>query len=373
MRVGTGIILSVLSSSVFAAVIPNYDSHGLLLVRRAVNTDTRFVLVNKNNEKQAGLGPSSSGAGDGASTETSNDKNNPNYSSIDSGSSKLDRFLAFLKRLYRSFKISLNTPRQKYIQWRDKKLIKAAIKKVAGVVQGENKKEFLSEIDKFLTSVLGSARMASGLFDNSVKTPLFLLSIPKDKNQKSLTKEMTEIHKFAKTIVKDSLKGMTSSIANITKFPQHMVNELSQVADKFARISTMLRDLEDENYKPLVSKVRDTNNEKYIQATEAYVSSLKGYQDSAWKTFKSIQKEITSGRITLKGYTPAKPSASELDVQNSPWLKSKSSTGVTPNQEVAKQEISKHEISGQEESGEDDSYPIPAKRRRKMFRLETYV
>ncbi|KAH6585226.1 hypothetical protein BASA61_006981 [Batrachochytrium salamandrivorans] len=366
------------------------------MVRRTVNLKTVSLLVSKNNDEQVEFVPSNSGAG--ASTETSNDENNPDHSSGNRGSSKPGRFREFFNGLYRSLKKSFKTPRQKYIQWRDKKLIKKAVKKVAEITKGENKDGFLLEIDKFLTSVLGSARTALGLFDNDAKAPLFLLSIPKDKNQKSLTKEMTEIHNSAKTIVKDSLKGITSSIANITKFPQYTVDELSHVADKFARISTMLRDLYEENYRPLVSKVEDTNNEKYIQATEAYVSSLKGYQDSTWKTFKSIQREITSGRVTLKGYTPAKSSASELDVQNSPWLKSKSSTGVTPNQgvtgqEVAKQDISKQKISdqkpsnqeiskqeesdedapGQEESDEDTSYPIPAKRRRMMFELKTYV
>ncbi|KAH6580773.1 hypothetical protein BASA60_002734 [Batrachochytrium salamandrivorans] len=60
MRVGIGIILSVLSSSVLAAVIPDYDSHGLLLVRRAVNPDNRVLLWKRAGEEQEAPGPSNS-------------------------------------------------------------------------------------------------------------------------------------------------------------------------------------------------------------------------------------------------------------------------------------------------------------------------
>ncbi|KAH6592895.1 hypothetical protein BASA50_007733 [Batrachochytrium salamandrivorans] len=44
MRVDIGIILSVLSFSVLAKVIPNDDFHGSLLVRRAVSPDTTDLL-----------------------------------------------------------------------------------------------------------------------------------------------------------------------------------------------------------------------------------------------------------------------------------------------------------------------------------------
>ncbi|KAH6563743.1 hypothetical protein BASA62_008321 [Batrachochytrium salamandrivorans] len=118
MRVGTGIILSLLSSSALAAVISNDDSHGLLLVRRTVNLKTVSLLVSKNNDEQVEFVPSNSGAG--ASTETSNDENNPNYSSGNRGSSKPGRFREFFNGLYRSLKKSFKTPRQKYTRWRDK-------------------------------------------------------------------------------------------------------------------------------------------------------------------------------------------------------------------------------------------------------------
>ncbi|KAH6592894.1 hypothetical protein BASA50_007732 [Batrachochytrium salamandrivorans] len=49
MRVDIGIILSVLSFSVLAKVIPNDDSHGPLLVRRAVGPDTTDLLWKRAN------------------------------------------------------------------------------------------------------------------------------------------------------------------------------------------------------------------------------------------------------------------------------------------------------------------------------------
>ncbi|KAH9244893.1 hypothetical protein BASA81_017668 [Batrachochytrium salamandrivorans] len=75
MIVGIGAILSVLSSSVLAAVIPDYDSHGILLVRRAVNPENHAVLWKRNNEEQTGPGPSNPGAGNGDGAGTSNGQN----------------------------------------------------------------------------------------------------------------------------------------------------------------------------------------------------------------------------------------------------------------------------------------------------------
>ncbi|KAH6562475.1 hypothetical protein BASA62_009125 [Batrachochytrium salamandrivorans] len=68
MRVGVGVILSVLSSSALAAVIPNYDSRGILLVRRTESPENKDLLWKRADEEQEGSEPSSSGAG--ASTET---------------------------------------------------------------------------------------------------------------------------------------------------------------------------------------------------------------------------------------------------------------------------------------------------------------
>ncbi|KAH6568165.1 hypothetical protein BASA62_005632 [Batrachochytrium salamandrivorans] len=132
MRVGIGIILSVLSCSVLAAVIPDYDSHGILLVRRAVNPDNKVVLWKRADEEQAEPGPSSSEAGAGASTETD----------INSKLDDLDQLRDYTRRLYKLFTKNWNGRGKKAIQWSDKKSIKATIKKVARVTEGLVKDKF---------------------------------------------------------------------------------------------------------------------------------------------------------------------------------------------------------------------------------------
>ncbi|KAH9276448.1 hypothetical protein BASA83_001144 [Batrachochytrium salamandrivorans] len=74
MRVGIGTVLSVLSFSVLAAVIPNYDYHDPLLVRRAVNLENKDVLWKRANDEQTGLDSLNSGSG--AKTETSTSTSN---------------------------------------------------------------------------------------------------------------------------------------------------------------------------------------------------------------------------------------------------------------------------------------------------------
>ncbi|KAH9246128.1 hypothetical protein BASA81_016349 [Batrachochytrium salamandrivorans] len=296
MRAGIGIILSVLSFSVFAEVTSDYDYHGPLLVRRAVSPNNRVVLWKKNNDKQVEFGPSNSGAG----TSTSNGGSNLDYSSDNRVPSKLDRFLAFLKRLYRFLKISWNTQKQKYIRWRDKRLIKKAVKKLTGIVQGQRKKEFLSKIDKFLTTSLESVRMAFGLFDSKTKIPIFLLSIPKGKNQRSLTKEMVELQNTGKKHTKEYLDKVLLAIAGIIKNPEDMVKELDRITNSASEISTILRNLYDDGYKPLVSKVGHENNEKNIKVTEQYISSLKRCYNGPWVPYNAILGEINRGKVTLK-------------------------------------------------------------------------
>ncbi|KAH6560878.1 hypothetical protein BASA83_010674 [Batrachochytrium salamandrivorans] len=337
MRAGIGIILSVLSFSVFAEVTSDYDYHGPLLVRRAVSPNNRAVLWKRSNDEQAGLGPSNSGAG----TSTSNGGSNLDYSSDNRGPGKLDRFLGLLKRLYRFLKISWNTPKQKYIRWRDKRLIKAAVKKVAEIVDGENEKEFLSKIDEFLTTSLESVRMAFGLFDSKTKIPIFLLSIPEGKNQRSLTKEMVMIQTTGKKHTKEHLDEVLLAIAGIIKHPEDMVRELNSITSSASDTSTILRDLYRLYYKPLVSRVGHENNEENIKVTEQYISSLKRCYNGPWVPYNAILGEINSGKVTLKKKKPSMFANFKSQVKSRLGIKSKSSTGATSNNMPSKKDIDK--------------------------------
>ncbi|KAH9272586.1 hypothetical protein BASA83_005087 [Batrachochytrium salamandrivorans] len=170
MRVGTGIILSVLSSSVFAAVIPNDDSHGLLLVRRTVGPENRAVLWKRADEEQTGPGSLSSGAG----ASRSEDSSSP--SSENSGLSKMSRFRDFFKRFYMRLKLSWRNARQRITWKHDERLLKKAVKKVAGVVQGGEAKQVLLEINDLLNLTQKTSQWVLDLYDTKTTIPFYYSS-----------------------------------------------------------------------------------------------------------------------------------------------------------------------------------------------------
>ncbi|KAH6582101.1 hypothetical protein BASA61_008676, partial [Batrachochytrium salamandrivorans] len=92
MRVDIGIILSVLSSSALAKVIPNDDFHGSLLVRRAVSPDTTDLLW-KRADGDDEQGPSSTDLDTGADAdvEASNNAEAVAGASASSDDSSLDQ------------------------------------------------------------------------------------------------------------------------------------------------------------------------------------------------------------------------------------------------------------------------------------------
>ncbi|KAH6571153.1 hypothetical protein BASA62_004035 [Batrachochytrium salamandrivorans] len=149
MRVGIGIILSVLSSSVLAAVIPNDDDHGILLARRTGSLENKDLLWKRADEEQMELGSSNSGAG--ASTEAS------------AGASAGDDAEA-------STSTGENSPNNS----RGKTLTK--------VTEGDDKSGFISEVETLLRTALNEARGFMKAF-KKVKKP-FVLFTPEGKNRK---------------------------------------------------------------------------------------------------------------------------------------------------------------------------------------------
>ncbi|KAH6570149.1 hypothetical protein BASA60_007915 [Batrachochytrium salamandrivorans] len=172
MRVGIRIILSVLSSSVLAAVIPNNDDHGILLVRRAGNPDNKVVLWKRADEEQEGSEPSGSGASGGGSS--------PNLPSDNNGLGNPGKPQRNAKGFGMYLKKGWANQRQKYVQWSDERRIKAAIKKVTEVIEGDQAKQVISEINKCLTNALNSAMKFLAAYNNQDNGPFFL-STPKAK------------------------------------------------------------------------------------------------------------------------------------------------------------------------------------------------
>ncbi|KAH9272660.1 hypothetical protein BASA83_005166 [Batrachochytrium salamandrivorans] len=201
MRVGTGIILSVLSSSVLATVIPNDDDHGILLVRRTGSLENKDVLWKRADEEQMELGSSNSGAGasagDDAEASTSTGENSPNNSR---GKSRLSR----LGRPFRSFRTNLKTAKQEVALEHDKKHLQNAIKALTKVTEGDDKSGFISEVEALLRTALNEARGFMKAF-KKVKKP-FVLFTPEGKNRKSLIKKIAEMPKTAKNAVENTSK-----------------------------------------------------------------------------------------------------------------------------------------------------------------------
>ncbi|KAH6598463.1 hypothetical protein BASA50_003503 [Batrachochytrium salamandrivorans] len=386
MRVGIGTVLSVLSFSVLAAVIPNYDSHDTLLVRRAIGPDSHAVSWSKSDGDQVKFVPSSSGAGAGAGTSIGG--SNPNYSSGNSGPSKLDQFREFLKKLYRTLKISWNTPKQKYVRWSDKRFIQKAIKKLTETVHGEPKDAFISEINTLLTSVLESARMASGLYDSNAKKTPFFLTIPKGDNQQSLLKEMVRIQNDGKKIVKKHLKYVIRGITRITKSPDYVVKKLMKITDSVAGMYTVVETIYYDEYMPLVSQVKGANNEEHIKAAQTYILEMKKHRNNILDAFDSIHKKFTAGGLKAKIKIPSRFSIFKSQVKERLGTKSKSSTGVTSNQgssdldtsdettsnqEEPDQEEPDQEESGHEEPDQKPARPIPPPRKSRASKEGTWV
>ncbi|KAH9268132.1 hypothetical protein BASA83_009524 [Batrachochytrium salamandrivorans] len=300
MRVGIGIILSVLSSSVLAAVIPDYDSHGLLLVRRAVNPDNRVLLWKRAGEEQEAPGPSNSGAG------ASNDGSSPSLSSGNFRVSRMDQFQKHLRGLHSGLKKNQNTPEQKSIQKRDGASIKKTMKKVTGVIKGVQAGQSIAVIEQFLTIVLESARATFGLLDNRATVLFFYLSISASKDQQSLTKAVVKIQNRAKRTAERHLENIVRSISNITKQPRNVLVEMQSIINSVTTIHSLFRKMYDGDYMALASKVKNTANRKYIKDTGTYITALKASQGALMDGLKFIESKIKVGVVKIKRTTSEK-------------------------------------------------------------------
>ncbi|KAH9267105.1 hypothetical protein BASA83_010131 [Batrachochytrium salamandrivorans] len=353
MRVGAGIILSVLSPSVLAAVIPNYDDHGLLLARRAVNPDPMNLLWKRNNGEQTGTG---TGIGE----------SNPNSSGDNIALSKMGRLREFAERL-------------------------------PEVAEGISKDQFVIEVEKFLRTALEGVRSSLKLYETKPIT-LFLLSIPEDKDRKSLTKAMLKMQNNGKKHTNQHLKAITQAINNIAKHPRNVIEEMEKITRSASRISLELRNLYNGDYTALASKVKSTGNEKNIETTKDYISEVDDHRDSAFGSLKLIKGEVTKGRVTFKGKNTSRFANFKSGVQRRLGIKNKSSTGGvlsseetdhqisgqdtsdekssdenTSNQEEPKQGPSDGDTSGQGPSNQAGARPIPAPRKSKLIGQETRV
>ncbi|KAH6592901.1 hypothetical protein BASA50_007739 [Batrachochytrium salamandrivorans] len=338
MRVDIGIVLSVLSFSALAKVIPNDDSHGLLLVRRAVGPDTTDLLWKRaDGDDEQGSSPmdSTTGADVKAVTEAGNNAeaeagasssdSSPDHPSGSDELSELDQTSDSTEELYRPSQKQLLTQRPKYMPRSDKESIQKAVEKVTEAFEGERANRVISEIKAFLTYALSSAKRSLAAY-NSQTSALFFLFIPKgDTDQQSLTKEMhgiqksrettieeilelhksgeatieemIDIQKSGKYVVKEHFDMVKDAIYRIIQNPQNVMKELRSIEWWTIYMRNFIRFLNDSQYMALFSKVRIPENEVYVEVTKAYVFQIESDWKLASKLLAKIEGMIDGGSM----------------------------------------------------------------------------
>ncbi|KAJ1336728.1 hypothetical protein BSLG_007047 [Batrachochytrium salamandrivorans] len=379
MRVGVGVILSVLSSSALAAVIPNYDSHGILLVRRTGSLENKDVSWSKSDGDQVKFIPSNSGAD--ASTEASSGTSAEASTRGRGVSSRLGRSFSNIKTRW-------GIAKQRATLKLDERYLQNAIEALTEVTEGETKDQLISEIETLLRTIQKSAKGFMKEFKNKAQTP-FVLTIPEGKNKRSLTREMTKIQKTAKKSIENYLKHVQYGLADINKRPQTVMKEMRKIVNDMSYMYLEFKGLYANKYMALVSKVKHTNNKKHIGDTEKYLFDINENRGPTLESFNAIKNHVRVGKITFKEKTQSKKSRAKRRLGS----KGKSPTDVTPGQEESKQEPSDGDTSGQGPSDEKPSNqgppdqeesdqaepdqkparPIPPPRKSKLNRLNPNV
>ncbi|KAH6583453.1 hypothetical protein BASA61_007989 [Batrachochytrium salamandrivorans] len=253
MRVDTGIILSVLSFSVFAAVIPSNDYYVPLLVRRAVSPENRASLWKRADEEQEGSYPSGSGASSGGSSS-----NHPSSS--------------------------------------------------RGLIEGRQGKPVIDDISKFLKVLLESAKLLKSVYYSKVETP-FASSPQKFSSSKSLARELARIQSTARELIKAYLKDIYTVIASIIKHPQNVMSELEKIMSRSTATFESLKFLWVEDYVALVLKMKHPKYSEYNQIIQEHVAQLKEDQDRVSNSYSIVESKADSGVLRFKEKTPSKISA----------------------------------------------------------------
>ncbi|KAH6585409.1 hypothetical protein BASA61_006844 [Batrachochytrium salamandrivorans] len=120
------------------------------------------------------------------------------------------------------------TQRPKYILQSDEESIKTVIEKVTEVFEGENKDEFISEVETVLVFVLNSIRVFLAAYDSRATAP-FLLFIPKGANRKSLIKKIINMQKDGRRYVEEALGVVEKAISDTIKDPRNAIYGLRRI------------------------------------------------------------------------------------------------------------------------------------------------
>ncbi|KAH6573414.1 hypothetical protein BASA50_011025 [Batrachochytrium salamandrivorans] len=294
MRVDTGIILSVLSFSVFAAVIPNHDYYVPLLVRRTAGINIMDFLWKRNGDDQMNFDGSGSGANGGGRSNSGLGKPSPFQSAARGVELPLPGI----------FKGQMTS----YTMQRDSRNLEKIIKKLAEVVQGGNSRQVIPNIRTFLGTSLMSAKTLKETYDGKFGAPFFS-SHKKATDYKSVTREVNRIKRAARELVETYLKVIYRAINHILKHPRDVMRELDKVLSSSTATFKSLISLCEKDYMTLISQMEDIDRGVYKQRTEEHVELLKFYQTRAVSLLNNIKGMTNGGVLQFKEKTPSKFSA----------------------------------------------------------------
>ncbi|KAH6602404.1 hypothetical protein BASA61_001152 [Batrachochytrium salamandrivorans] len=313
MRVDIGIILSVLSFSALAKVIPNGGYNSPLLVRREVGPDTTDLLWKRaDGDDEQGSSPMDLdiGAEVEAGAETSNNAEAGASASSDDSSSNQPSGSGELSELYRTsnpvkeprwpFGEHALTQRPKYILQSDEESIQTVIEKVTEAFEGENKDEFISEIKTVLTIVLNSIRVFLAAYDSKDTAP-FVLMIPEGTtDQQSSIEKILNMKKDGMRYVKELLGVVETAISHTVKDPRKMVKGLQDIRCHTAYMRNFIVNMYHSHYMTLLLEVWSLENEAYVDVTESYIRQVWSDGDRVSELLKKIEGMTDSGMIKPK-------------------------------------------------------------------------
>ncbi|KAH9265878.1 hypothetical protein BASA83_010901 [Batrachochytrium salamandrivorans] len=294
MRVDTGIILSVLSFSVFAAVIPNHDYYVPLLVRRTAGINIMDFLWKRNGDDQMNSDDSGSGANGGG-------RSNNVLGKLSSSRSAARGVELPLPGVFKGQMTS-------YTMSRDSKNLERIVKKLTEVVQGGRATQDIANIRMLLGTSLTATKFFKDTYEDKSGAPFFS-SHKKAKNYRSVTKEVNRIKRAAKELVEICLDEIYKVIANILKRPRDVMRELEKVVSSSTAMFKSLISLCEKDYMNLISQMEDIDHGVYKQRTEEHVTQLKSYQDKTVKIYDALKVKIEGGVLQFTEKTPSKTSA----------------------------------------------------------------
>ncbi|KAH9269240.1 hypothetical protein BASA83_008732 [Batrachochytrium salamandrivorans] len=103
---------------------------------------------------------------------------------------------------------------------------------------------------------------------------------------------MDGLQSMTKTTAKRHLDDAKSGISRIIANPRSVMKELNKIMCSVKVMCRLTKASYDINYKILLSKVENPENEAHVEVTEAYVHQVEGDRDLALSLFEKLEDMI---------------------------------------------------------------------------------